>query len=467
MNNIFANIEIEKKVLINALHDIKDLEYIIPNLDVDCFTELTHQRLYDLIFHFYKEYSHPLSQKALEIQLQKENYSRKEKIDVQVLYLELSSRTADKQTRFYTEELKNLKTKRQLRGVHSVLKRSLEDPSTIAEELLSEIMNKVLNISRDTANAEIVRTTLLNAREERWKEYIDKEQNPEKYKGIPLGYDEIDSAFAGGGIFPSWVGLLFGRTGVGKSRMLFNIGCNVAKENKAVMYITIEMEAKILQHMWESRELLIPLDKILNATLSTEDKEKYKNFLNSPKPELPFTVIDIPRGCSPAMLESEILLYSRVNGKVPDLVLIDYVNLMRPNERYEKNYEKFDALLKELKQVARICNVPIITAMQQNRESLKAKEIGLEHIALSDQAAHHCDFICNLKRDDVGENSYQQNNSCCYLIVKFLKNRFGPEKTCRLLADFARNRIINGRDFLITHHNAQSQDEKSDEDADF
>jgi len=450
-NKGFVDPEIEKKVLINILYSFEDLEYVIDNLSAENFQELIYRRLYDLIYRYYKKYFKILPQKALETQLTKESYTGKERNEVFVAFCDFSSREGDGNTHFYVDTLKDLYVKRSLYQVHLELKNGLEDTTREAGDLLSVITSNVLDVNQTHAPGGVIHTTITGDVDARWAEYEDKERNPDKYKGIPFGFKKIDEVL--GGIRPEDVGMLFSRSGVGKTRMLFNIGCNAIENGKTVLFFTIEMSARELQLMWESRAISLSKEGIYNGVVITHSeiefakldavkKEVYKRFLQDSKMnKLPFLIVDMPRGCTPAQIEAELLKHYRKTGKMPDLVLADYVNLMFPNGKWDKTYEKYELLLKELKQVARTHRVPIVTAMQQTRESVKSRSNGsgsdtpgLEAVALSDRAADHCNWVFNLIRTqkDIDEHQIQ---------VIFVKARNAPTTKCILRATFEYNYI--------------------------
>jgi len=192
------------------------------------------------------------------------------------------------------------------------------------------------------------------------------------------------------------------------SRMLFNIGCNAAKVGKKVMYITIEMDAQILQNMWESREAKIPLTDIMRTQLIGYNRRKYLAFLqHQKKVQHPLYLIDVPQGCTTGIIESEILAFEKLHGQTPDLVLIDYANLIRPMSKYKDRAEMYDHVFRELKEGSRAHKTIYYTAAQMNRESLKAKKQGTEHIAFSDAASYHCDSIFRIFADDKDEVNHE------------------------------------------------------------
>lgn len=216
---------------------------------------------------------------------------------------------------------------------------------------------------------------------------------------------------------------------VHNSRMLFNVGCNAAKAGKTVMYCTIEMDLSIIQQMWESREAQIPLTHIMRSTLTLEDEQKYFNFLrNSAQVKHPFYIIDIPQGCTTGIIEAEVNTFTKIHGKPPDIVLIDYANLIQPISKYKDRAEKYDHVFRELKEASRAHNTIYYTAAQMNRESIKAKRVGTEHVAFSDAASHHCDAIFHIFSDEKDEVNHEVH-------LEVIKGRYHQKGVVDLLWD--------------------------------
>jgi len=215
---------------------------------------------------------------------------------------------------------------------------------------------------------------------------------------------------------------------VHNSRYLFNVACNVAKSGKKVMYCTIEMDAKMIQHMWESRETHIPFKNIIRATLTPEEEQKYIDFLNNQKQvKHPFYIVDIPQGCTTGLIESEVIAFEKIHGQPPDVVLIDYANLIQPVSKYKDRAEKYDHVFRELHEAARAHKTVYYTAAQQNRESLKATKVGTEHVAFSDASSYHCDTIFHIYADEKDEVNNDVN-------LEIIKGRYHEKGRNMLLA---------------------------------
>lgn len=400
MADIFNNPIAEKKVLAGLLTDDVVLDQIINNIELIDFNVDRHRYMFDIIGRFYHKYYKRLERNILDAWLTKNDTENK--TDILLLYGELHSLGCDKYTRFYVDELKECSAKRKLYDVYKRIGDGLEndvDPNEIATNIAQQILTA-------STTSIVERTSVFDTPDERIFNYIDREEHPKKYKGVQYGINEIDELT--GGMFPGQLYLVIGRTGAGKSRMLFNIGCNVAKMGKKVMYCTIEMDAAILQNMWESREAKIPLTDIMRTQLTGYNRRKYMAFLqHQKKVQHPLYIVDIPQGCTTGIIESEVLAFEKLHGQMPDLVLIDYANLIRPMSKYKDRAEMYDHVFRELKEGARAHRTVYYTAAQMNRESLKAAKQGTEHIAFSDAASYHCDSIFRIFADEKDEVNHE------------------------------------------------------------
>jgi len=212
------------------------------------------------------------------------------------------------------------------------------------------------------------------------------------------------------------------------SRMMFNIGCNVAKTGASVLYFTIEMPGEAIQHMWESRELHIPLNKITKTppTLDPDEEKRYVEFLQDMKiHKAPFHIVDIASGATTGLIAAEVMKFEKKYGRMPDIVLADYASLIMPMGKHKDRVEKYDHLFREMKELARSHDTIYYTAAQANRDVLKSAKAGTEHVAFSDAASHHCDGVFYIHASEEDEIASQ---------VQFsgVKDRWNQTKTVTL-----------------------------------
>ena len=430
----FFDSYIEKQTLSGALQNDTDLEFVINSLAINDFYIETHQYLYNIICRFHHKFFKPINREILAKWLVK--YDLKRKSEILILFGEIKALPVDEYLKFYVDELNRLSAKRRLYRVYKKIQEGLESDSEPIE-IFSTITTDIL---KGDSTTNISRTWIFDDPEIRIKQYIDKRDYPEKYCGTLYGIKSLDEIT--GGMFRQQLYLIFGRTGSGKSRFLFNIGSNAAKAGKKVMYCTIEMPKDMLQHMWESREAKIPLDHILKQQMTPEDEAKYFKFLREQADiKHPFYVVDIPQGATTGIIESEINMFKKIHGKSPDIVLIDYANLIEPVSRYRDRTEKYDHVFRELKEAARGHNTIYYTAAQANREVLKARKAGTEHIAFSDASSHHCDAIFNIFSDDKDEVNHEVH-------LEVIKGRYHKKGKMSLSWDRDTNHIRDWDDLI-------------------
>jgi replicative DNA helicase len=440
----FNDNSVEKTILSYLLKDVSYIEETLSKIKVSTFCDENHKRLFDLISRYFEKYHKTLSYDILEkfLKRNEKEFPTDLQFTLLTLHGELSKTFVDDSGfRFYLDELKELEIKRELYNTAFDMVEDLANDRNISKSL-SDITGKILNIKTFDSSNEVTRRLLLDEDPEiRWKEYLDKKEHPEKYKGIPYGMTELDQTT--GGQFPSKLAMVFGRLKKGKSRFLFNVGCNDADLGYKVMYASLEMELAMLQLMWESRYTGISFNDLRDAKLTEEEEKIYRNTLDHLKErKCPFYVVDISRGMTPSMVGYEIELHKKVFGVKPDIILIDYANLMRPDEKFRDRSEKYDNVFRELKEIARAYKVSILTAAQQNRKSLdvRREEVDAEHVSFSDASAAHCDLVLNIWHGfNQAEAIATQHAKRVYL--KIVASRYSESKTLELFADFGVNFI--------------------------
>ena len=428
----FFDSKVEKSLLANILSNPELLESVLSRVSSTDFYAKTYQVLYNIVDRFYHKYYKPITRDILIKWLDKNLLDQK--LTIATLFTELQAIGDDGYTQYHVAELRSLVAKRKLYGIYSEIREGLEGDAD-PDKLYSNITREILT-SNSPNMIEV--TSVFDKPDERIKGYFDKKDHPEKYVGVPYGIKELDEVT--GGMFKQQLYMIMGRTGSGKSRMCFNIACNVAKTGKKVMFCTIEMDAKMIQHMWESREAHIPLTKIIRAELDQEEEQRYITFLQDQKnTKHPFHIVDIPQGCTTGVIESEVISFEKIHGQPPDVVIVDYANLIQPVSKYKDRPEKYDHVFRELHEAARAHNIVYYTAAQQNRDSLKATKVGTEHVAFSDAASYHCDSIFHIFSDEKDEVNGDVQ-------LEVIKGRYHKKGLIRLAWDRDTNRIASWDD---------------------
>ncbi len=235
-------------------------------------------------------------------------------------------------------------------------------------------------------------------------------ENPVEEKFIHTGIPAIDNLTFG--IQPHEYVTIFGATSVGKSTMSQWLLFNAWMQNKTPMYISLEMEANALFRKWDTMLMQFKYNDLKGHTLREREvqdwKEKAKEVATRPNDII---VMDDVRGCTVDRVFAELTRWQ------PDILCLDYVNLMNVRSSYGQNWEKITYLTQELKQISRTLKIPIIGVAQANRSSFQGGAT-LENIAGSISAVQDADLVFGLHSDEEMREEKKME-------LRLLKNRDG------------------------------------------
>jgi len=125
-----------------------------------------------------------------------------------------------------------------------------------------------------------------------------------------------------------------------------------------------------------------------------------------------------------------------LKGKKFDIVLIDYLNLMKPAYKIKDNlYGDLKIITEEVRSLAISNDIPIVSVTQFNREGMKKKlkDMDMTYVGESLGIPATADFMCVLSPDE--DNSVDGQ-----IMYKIVKNRLGGrigEMSCLYVNDFS------------------------------
>lgn len=178
------------------------------------------------------------------------------------------------------------------------------------------------------------------------------------------------------------------------------MGINAFKERLNIVYISLEMPTEQMWGRVVACYAGLPINNITAATLTDEQKRKYFEALQElQNSENRFEVIDSP-GLTVSSIGSEI--DSMIEKYKPDIVIVDYLGIVRPSEKGLQDNLAQAAVVEELRELARVWNIPILTAVQLNRESgkSKSKTKGTERLSRSDVIGATADVVLQIEEVD-------------------------------------------------------------------
>ena len=199
-----------------------------------------------------------------------------------------------------------------------------------------------------------------------------------KYSGIVSGFRDLDNML--GGLQNSDLIILAGRPSMGKTALATNIAFNAAKyfsqeEDKgSVVMFSLEMSAEQIGLRILAEQSKIPSDKLRKGELNEKDsinlQDTYQEINN-----LNFFFDDSPN-LTVSELRSKLRRYK--NNYNIKLVLIDYLQLIKPESNKDNRVNELSEITRNLKQLAKEFDLPVISFVNFNSLILEAVALALD-----------------------------------------------------------------------------------------
>jgi len=177
---------------------------------------------------------------------------------------------------------------------------------------------------------------------------------------VTTGFDELDQALKGGFGNGDLITII-APSGIGKSWLLANFGSNALLAGKNVVHFTLELT---------ETQTAIRYDTILTKTpvnILEKDPSLVDNFINN-NPQLGESIISFytMKSVTVPKLKTHVEQI-RVDKFKPDIVFIDYGDLIKPTSNYRDKRLNLEEVYEDLKKMAQELDIPVVTASQTNR----------------------------------------------------------------------------------------------------
>lgn len=335
-----------------------------------------------------------------------------------LLFQRLRSKEPAENYKFLIDQIKNEYVKNKFAKVMQSVDYSDIDLVKVNSEI-AEIINNI-----DT-NSEVKERFIY----ENLKERYQKVKHGGVKAGISSGFNNFDKYT--GGLNKKELYLFFGRSGIGKTRVLFNFAFNLSKQLLWGVFFSLEMYIEQMERIYDSRVGGISSEDIKYGRV---DKDKYKSALLQIKEnQYPLYFVEHTGMTTIDFITNKIREFKKKHPL--DFVVIDYLTLMKTGLSLQRD-EEYGVIAKELKNLAKREDLILITAAQANRKTVEdISNVGLEHIGYSDQIAQNSDFVAFIKRGKLVDK---------VLDIRIIKNREGMSNIdIKFLIDFSTNTMID------------------------
>jgi replicative DNA helicase len=245
--------------------------------------------------------------------------------------------------------------------------------------------------------------------------------------GLSTSFAELDSMTSGWQ--QSDLIIVAGRPSMGKTSFAMNmVEHAVLHQKKPVLVFSMEMPANQLIMRMMSSIGKIDQTKMRSGNLSEDDWPRLSSAASRLK-DRPLYIDDTP-GITPMELRNRVRQLTREHGET-GLIMVDYLQLMSGSVPTENRTNEITQISRELKNIAREFNCPVIALSQlsRNLESRPNKRPINSDLRESGAIEQDADVIVFIYRDEV-YNEESTDKGTAEIIIG--KQRNGPIGTCHL-----------------------------------
>lgn len=213
---------------------------------------------------------------------------------------------------------------------------------------------------------------------------------------LKFGWRDLDGIT--GGLWPAELTIIAAAPGAGKTGFVLNVGRNVAKQGANVLLVSLEMSNLQLAKRFCSMEGSIEGNK-LRRTKDLTDEWKQIPHITEELAKLPIT---IDQTKTIQELESKCRRLKERNKL--DLLIIDYLQLLKSATRTESRRHEVEYVSRSLKLLSLELDIPIIALSQMSREGQRATAPSLNDLRESGSLEQDADNVIFLHDPKAKEN---------------------------------------------------------------
>jgi len=228
---------------------------------------------------------------------------------------------------------------------------------------------------------------------------------------LPTKWDSINELMDGG-LAGGELGVIVAPAGIGKSWTLQALGAEAVKKGKTVIHYTFELNAEYVGLRYDT---IVSGQPTGNLQYYKEDVLKAIGKLKGD-----LIIKYYPTRTASVNTITAHLQQCELQGIKPDLVIVDYADIMKSTQHFTEKRHQIGHIYEELRGMAGEFEIPIWTASQANRSSLEEEVIGADKVAEDYSKVMTADFVMSMSRkvEDKIANTGR---------FHVIKNRFGPD----------------------------------------
>lgn len=181
-----------------------------------------------------------------------------------------------------------------------------------------------------------------------------------------------------GGLMPKTLNVVMAVSGAGKSLFMAHCAAHNLSMGKNVLYVTLELGDKMVAQRISANLMGVEMGLIKNMP-----RDVYGAKINDIRKRVASNLVVKEYSSASCAHLRYLLTDLKTKGRFfPDVLYVDYINLMQPTSRKDANsYERIKAVAEELRALAIDFNIPIFSATQTNRTGYGSSVVGMDNVS--------------------------------------------------------------------------------------
>lgn len=323
---------------------------------------------------------------------------------------------------YYAEIVREKATYRSLITASTEILREAYDESQEASHLLGQAEQKIFSILDDRSdNAVRPIKDILHEAMDRMEAVL---MGTHSAGGGDYGYRDLDSKT--GGVHNGELVILAARPSMGKTAFAMNVAENVALgQNIPVLFVSLEMSSVELADRLLCSVARVNGYRLRNGTITQDDRlrlvEKAADVAKAP------LYVDDSPGRTVSEIAAAARRIKRRQGGL-GLVVIDYLQLIEPDNAKDPRQEQVAKIARRLKGLARELKVPVMCLAQLNRQTEMGKDNipKLSHLRESGAIEQDADVVMFVHREEYYLRGEERERLAGQAQIIIAKQRNGP-----------------------------------------
>jgi len=419
-----SNEEAERAVLGSILIENSSINQVIEILTAEDFYNENHSKIMNCMIDLDREGN------AIDVLTLYEWMNSKGTIEEvggasYLTYLVSTVPTAENVT-YYAKIVKDKSVLRKMVMTATEIAHSGYSPDIEVDEFVDRAEQSILDIAQNKIKPSFWHSKELAPEAIKNIEQLHKKK--ELITGVRTGFEKLDHMTSG--LQKSDLVIIAARPGAGKTSLCLNIISNAAlNKDLSVAMFSLEMTKEQLMLRFLSIHSKVSFSSIRSGYIAESDLGKLFNSAEK------YAHANIFIDDTPALTVLEIRAKSRRLKKDNrlDLIVVDYLQLMRGNSRNETREREIAEISGSLKALAKELDVPVIGISQLSRqtETRTDRRPQLSDLRESGAIEQDADIVLFIHRQDIYRKNPEEKDGMAELIIG--KQRNGPTGTVKLV----------------------------------